>query len=225
VLESAVQERVAKLEQELTAARSRKDSLSALDRLVTSFSEVNRPDLALRPQELYYKLEPSAAMRLKTAQLYKEASMLPFLTEDNPVLEGNLKRRSSTLYDEHLKAYPKDLDAQIDRAMVNILPDNPMQGIRQLLTLAEENPGNARVSLELGKFALKSGQFDKAETRLSKAASLEANNWEAHFYLALAQERLDKKKEARSAFEKALALAPNAPLKEMIQAQLTNLRP
>jgi Flp pilus assembly protein TadD len=164
-------------------------------------------------------------MRLKTAQLYKEASMLPFLVEDNPVLEGNLKRRSGTLYDEHLKAYPKDLDAQIDRAMVNILPDNPMQGIRQLLTLADENPGNARVSLELGKFALKSGQFDKAETRLAKAASLETDNWEPHFYLALAQERLDKKKEARLAFEKALALAPNAPLKDMIQAQLTNLQP
>jgi tetratricopeptide (TPR) repeat protein len=54
--------------------------------------------------------------------------------------------------------------------------DNPMKGIQMLLSLNEKNPDNVSVLNALGRLAIKTGQWDRAQQRLEKADSLEPGN-------------------------------------------------
>ena len=67
-------------------------------------------------------------------------------------------------------------------------PDNPMKGILMLRDLIEKEPENVLVLTTLGRFAIQTGQFDKAIERLQQAHSLEPDNNKANCLLAQAYE-------------------------------------
>ena len=54
--------------------------------------------------------------------------------------------------------------------------DNPMAGILMLRELEAENPDNPGILYNLGRFAVKTGQYDKAIERLEKALSLDSGS-------------------------------------------------
>lgn len=68
----------------------------------------------------------------------------------------------------------------------NPLPENPMKGILMLTDLNEKEPDNVLVLSTLGRFAIQTGQFDKAIERLQKALSLEPENKKVNCLLAQA---------------------------------------
>lgn len=97
---------------------------------------------------------------------------------------------------------------------------------KELQRAAELEPHNPRVHLLLGTSAYHrppefGGGPDRAEPYLRRAIALFANeppakpwpNWgryEAHLYLGLALEKLQRRAEAREQFERALALQPDS---------------
>ena len=66
----------------------------------------------------------------------------------------------------------------------NPLPENPMKGILMLRDLIEKEPENVLVLTTLGRFAIQTGQYEKAIERLQQAISLEPENNKANCMLA-----------------------------------------
>ncbi|MFD0766374.1 tetratricopeptide repeat protein [Mucilaginibacter lutimaris] len=77
----------------------------------------------------------------------------------------------------------------------------PMQGIALLLDVVKQDPKNHDALLNLGMFAMKSGQYEKAVDRF-KTLIAQKEELEPYFYLAESYKQLGKKKEAIAAYEK-----------------------
>ena len=74
---------------------------------------------------------------------------------------------------------PDNSQHQINLALVyteSPPPDNPMKGILMLVNMNKANPEDVAVLNQLGRLAIKTGQFDKAIERLGKAVEIEPNN-------------------------------------------------
>ncbi|MEL6388635.1 MAG: tetratricopeptide repeat protein [Bacteroidota bacterium] len=82
---------------------------------------------------------------------------------------------------------PEVVSHQLNRGILlaeNPPADNPMKGVQLLLQLNKKHPQNVRVINNIAKFALQTGQLDKAEQRLLGAISIEPNNKRSHCLLA-----------------------------------------
>ena len=82
---------------------------------------------------------------------------------------------------------PDNLDYQINRAVLlaeNPPKENPMQGVQLLLGLNKNFPKNVSVINNIAKFALQTGQTDRAEQRLLRAIELEPENIATNCLLA-----------------------------------------
>ena len=82
---------------------------------------------------------------------------------------------------------PGNADHRINLALVyveNPPEDNPMRGIRMLLSLNEREPDNVNVLGQLGRLAIQTKQFDRAVERLEKAVSLQPQNLRVNCLLA-----------------------------------------
>jgi tetratricopeptide (TPR) repeat protein len=100
----------------------------------------------------------------------------------------------------------------------------PMQGIKLLQEVVQKDPNNLKANLNLGAFAIRSGQFDKAITRFNFIVNnLEASP-NAYLYLATAYEGLGKNSEAIEAYLNAKKLAANPSLSKWIDEQVSKLK-
>ena len=80
-----------------------------------------------------------------------------------------------------------NLDHQVNLALCYVekpLEENPMKGIMMLLDLNKTHPENISVLLQLGKLALQTNQIDRAIARFETVLEYDANNNEAHCFLA-----------------------------------------
>lgn len=78
----------------------------------------------------------------------------------------------------------KSIDRQIDEAIELTQSEAPMQGIMKLRDIADNNPDNPRVFMELGAMSLQTGQNEKALERFSHVIDQDSSMLEAHFMLA-----------------------------------------
>jgi len=78
----------------------------------------------------------------------------------------------------------------------NPLPENPMKGILMLRDLIEKEPENVLVLTTLARFAIQTGQFEKAIERLQKAISIESENEKANCLLAQAYQGIGDQEQA-----------------------------
>jgi predicted Zn-dependent protease len=100
----------------------------------------------------------------------------------------------------------------------------PMQGIAMLLEVVKKDPKNLKANMNLGLFAIKSGQFDKAATRFKNIITDIKATPDAYFYLATAYENLGKNKEAVEAYLKSKKLAANPTLSSFIDKKVAELK-
>lgn len=78
-----------------------------------------------------------------------------------------------------IKLEPSELRHKVNLAiaLVEAPPeDQPMAGILMLRELEAENPDNPGILYNLGRFAIQTGQYDKAIERLEKALSLDTRS-------------------------------------------------
>lgn len=100
----------------------------------------------------------------------------------------------------------------------------PMQGIAMLMDVVKKDPKNLKANMNLGMFAIKSGQFDKAIIRFNDIISNIKATPDAYFYLATAYESLGKKQEAIDAYLNSKKLAANPTLTKFIDSKVTELK-
>ncbi len=105
---------------------------------------------------------------------------------------------------------PGNLQHRVNLALVyteNPPKDNPMKGILMLVDLNKKHPGNAMILTQLGRLAIKTGQYEKAVERLGAAISAEPENRNANCLLAQAYEALGNVKEANRFSQKCEQLS------------------
>jgi len=100
----------------------------------------------------------------------------------------------------------------------------PMSGIAMLLDVVKKDPKNLKANMQLGMFAIKSGQFDKAIIRFNDIISNIKATPDAYFYLATAYENLGKKTEAIDAYLNSKKLAANPTLSKWIDKKVVELK-
>lgn len=100
----------------------------------------------------------------------------------------------------------------------------PMKGITMLLDVVKQDPKNFKANMNLGTFAMKSGQFDKAITRFEGVVKNIKATPDAYFYLATAYENLGKKQEAINAYLQSKKLAANPTLSSFIDKKVAELK-
>ena len=100
----------------------------------------------------------------------------------------------------------------------------PMEGIAMLLDVVKKDPKNFKANMNLGLFAIKSGQFDKAIIRFEDLIKNIKATPDAYFYLATAYENLGKNQEAIDAYLKSKKLAANPTLSGFIDKKVAELK-
>lgn len=97
-------------------------------------------------------------------------------------------------FEKAIELDPTDLDIKVDLGVCMIesasaLGTPPMEGIGMLKSVEQQDPTNIKALINLGYFAIKSGQFDKAQERFDQVLSVDANYADVYLYLADLHER------------------------------------
>lgn len=123
------------------------------------------------------------------------------------------------------KLKPDNLDAKsgLGIAYVNGGAPSPMQGIALLLDVVKQDPNNRNANLNLGLFAMKSGQYEKAVIRF-KALIAQKPELEPYFYLAESYKQLGDKTEAIEAYTKCKAMMPDPVFRQRIDDFIKELK-
>lgn len=100
----------------------------------------------------------------------------------------------------------------------------PMEGIAMLREVVEKEPKNLKANMNLGVFAIKSGQFDKAIIRFNTIITTIKATPDAYFYLGTAYESLGKNTEAIDAYLNSKKLAANPTLSSFIDKKVAELK-
>lgn len=99
----------------------------------------------------------------------------------------------------------------------------PMQGITLLLEVVKKDPKNWNANLNLGMFAMKSGQYEKAVARF-KTLLAQKTELEPTFYLAESYKQLGMKKEAIAAYQKCKEMMPDQVFGQRIDEYIKELK-
>ncbi|GAB1464019.1 tetratricopeptide repeat protein [Pedobacter sp.] len=118
-----------------------------------------------------------------------------------------------------------DLDAKTGMGITMVNGAGaPMAGITMLLDVVKKDPKNFKANMNLGLFAIKSGQFDKAIIRFENIIKNIKATPDTYFYLATAYESLGKKTEAIDAYLQSKKLAANPTLSSFIDKKVAELK-
>ena len=138
------------------------------------------------------------------------------------VLVSQVIPRSEGAY--QAASIPTTLEAGTERDAVQEAIDqvngpNPMAGILALKALAEAEPPNVDAVIELGRFSIQSGQFDKARERFAQAIDLAPERSEPLIQLGMLELDGGSPAEALIHFERALVVDSAAHNAWFFQAQ------
>ena len=100
---------------------------------------------------------------------------------------------------------------------------SPMQGITLLLDVVAKDPNNRNANLNLGQFAMKSGQYPKAVERFKKMIA-QKEEVEPYFYLAESYKQLGQKQEAIAAYQKCKELMADPAMSQRIDDYIKELK-
>lgn len=177
------------------------------------------------PSALYLEQVAEGELSLKNWVNAGNRFLKAFDNTQDSVAKPVMLQKGYHAYTEAMAIDSTDLEARTGKgiAMVNGM-GGPMQGITLLLDVVKEDPKNFKANMNLGTFAMKSGQFDKAIIRFENVVKNIKATPDAYFYLATAYENLGKKQEAIDAYLQSKKLAANPTLSSFIDKKVAELK-
>ena len=225
----ALSEQVGTLEAQLKNAPNAATRLTLQKALAKKWDDVNQA----APAAFYYQniaeKENTFAGWLIAGSHFNDAFKFTQDTLAQPAFVIN----AITCLKNAVKLSPDNLDAKtgLGIAYVNQTslgmtdPDggSPMQGIMLLLGVVKQDPANRNANLNLGLFAMKSGQYEKAVQRFKTIIAQKAEV-EPYFYLAESYKQLGMKKEAIDAYEKCKQMMADPAFNQRIDGYIKELK-
>jgi Flp pilus assembly protein TadD len=139
--------------------------------------------------------------------LYKENKRDPHVLMGLAVAQQNSGFNESAIrtYEELLEISPDNVDANVN--MLGLIKRQyPSVAYRRLVDLWDKNPRNAGLAAQIGLTSAELGNNDDAIHYLGVAASLEPNNANHYYNMAVIVDRAGAQKQAVQYYEKALEL-------------------
>lgn len=172
-----------------------------------------------------YALEK--ALLQNTAPSWFMAAERSFITArfTGPEEKKLLLASAANAYEKGLAIEPDNTDAKVNLAVCYVEnTSDPMKGISILKEIVEKDPANVNAQINLGMFAIKSGQYDKAIERFEKLLQLVPQQIETYLYLADAYEKNGNKQGAVAALEKYMNLAEDETIKTEVKSYIDKLK-
>jgi tetratricopeptide (TPR) repeat protein len=211
------------LEDALKKAATDDEKLKLQLQLAKSWDDVNQA----APAAFYYldiaRKKNDLSDWLNAGSRFNDAYKLTQDTSLQPAYVNNAVES----FQHALKLNADNLDAQtgLGVAYVNGGAPSPMQGIALLLGVVKKDPNNVNANLNLGLFAMKSGQFEKAVTRFKTVIDQKPKSLlEPYFYLAESYKQLGMKKEAIAAYQRCKEMMPDPAFDQRIDQFIKELK-
>lgn len=210
--------------------------ITALEQDFKKASDSDKPAIAAKlaakwdavdqliPSALYFEMiakrDGSLANWLKSGNQFLKA----FDSTIDTVIQPALLQRANTSFTNALVLDSANLDAKAGMGITIVDGMGaPMEGITMLLDVVKQDPNNLNANMQLGMFAMKSGQFAKAVDRFKHIITIKRTS-EAYFWLGTAYENLSQNKEAIDAYLTSKEIAANPKLSEFIDKKVAELK-
>jgi tetratricopeptide (TPR) repeat protein len=216
---AALTAKITDLEGQLKNA-SGADNQKLQQQLATQWDDVNQPAPAAFYYQALARKDNKAEDWLNAGNRFNDAYKL---TQDT-LLQPAFVSNAAEAFKNALKLQPESLAGKtgLGTAYVNGA-GAPMQGIALLLEVVKKDPNNWNANLNLGMFAMKSGQYEKAVARF-KTLSAQKVELEPTFYLAESYKQLGMKKEAIEAYQKCKEMMPDPVFGQRIDEYIKELK-
>jgi uncharacterized protein HemY len=196
------------------------DELNLQKQLASQWDDVNQP----APAAFYYlaiaRKENKLQDWINAGSRFNDAYKLTQDTLTQPAFVTN----SVEAFQNATKLSPDNLDAKTGLGIAYVNGGaGPMQGIALLLDVVKKDPKNWNANLNLGMFAMKSGQYEKAVARF-KTLIAQKQELEPTFYLAESYKQLGMKKEAIDAYQKCKEMMPDQVFGQRIDEYIKELK-
>ncbi len=168
------------------------------------------------------------AEKVNTAKIWYDAGSRYFYSvgfiKDKNQLQS-LYQSAMNCYNQALAKKPDYTEAKIQLASCYVeSSSDPMKGIGMLKEVERADSTNIQVQMVLGAFAVKSGQFDKAEARYKKVVKINPEYLEAYLFLADVYEKEGEKNKTIETLERYVELTPDKEIKEQIKKYISQLK-
>ncbi|CAN5398448.1 hypothetical protein BH09BAC6_BH09BAC6_32350 [soil metagenome] len=216
----ALSAKLTDLENQLKNASDANARLRLQKQLAKQWDDVNQPAPAAFYLRDIARLENSAAAWISAGSHFNDAFKLTQDTLAQPAFVHN----AVDAFQNAVKLQPESLEAKTGLGIAYVNGGaSPMQGIALLLEVVKKDPTNRKANLNLGLFAMKSGQFDKAVIRFKTLIAQKAEV-EPYFYLAESYKQLGMKKEAIGAYQKCREMMPDPAFDQRIDEYIKELK-
>lgn len=192
------------LESQLEGGSDASDRVETLKGLSGKWFEFGYPSIAGEYARQVAEIEGSEESWAITGTTFaigiqrsEEAKVKKFCTE-----------QAVQAFENAISINPDNLDHKVNLALcyVENPPEaEPMKGIQMLIGLNQHNPENVLVLNNLGRLAIRTGQYDRAIQRLEKALSIEPDNRDTICLLAQAYRETGAGEKARAMSERCAA--------------------
>lgn len=174
-LTAEVKKNIEAATQAVEAATSDATKAEALKKLSSLWYKAGKMEIAGNYAIEVAKLE-------KTAEAWEIAGANLSLAVQQSVDDAERNRctkQAATAFENAISMQPEDVRHKVNLAVIytdNPPQDNPMKGILMLRELDTQYPNNVSVLTQLGRLAIKTGQWEKAITRLEAAQKVAPEN-------------------------------------------------
>ncbi|HMJ69559.1 MAG TPA: hypothetical protein VK508_11705 [Cyclobacteriaceae bacterium] len=203
-----------------TSSGNEKSSIFA-DSLWGLYSKTGRYDSAAWFAESSASFLKTTDSYLRAGNSYYEAYSYA-LEQDK---QNQMGAKAREYLGKALEANPKLYEAKAKMAMTYMTSGAPpMQGIRMLREVAEEDPKNEFALFSLGMLSIQSQQHDKAVEWLTKLVNVNPQHLQGQVFLGLALANAGEKEKAREQFEKARKMTTDQSVIATIDSYLKDLK-
>jgi tetratricopeptide (TPR) repeat protein len=173
----------------------------------------------------YYHLYALKTRKYEDLEEAGDKMIFAFKNYSDSLNTNNLITFALASYKAALEEKGSDVGLRMKLAEVYVEEGtNPMEGITILMSIADSLPKYIPAQLTLGRLAITSGQYSKAESRLAVVLSEEPENAEAIYFMAIAKEGLGKYDEAINLFEICKKLVANPLFDKEIDSYIIKLK-
>jgi cytochrome c-type biogenesis protein CcmH/NrfG len=196
------------------------DAITLQQQLAKQWDDDNQPAPAAFYYQALARKQNKVEDWLSAGNRFNDAYKL---TQDT-LLQPAFVSNAAEAFKNALKLQPESLEGKTGLGIADVNgAAGPMEGIALLLEVVKKDPKNWSANLNLGMFAMKSGQYEKAVARF-KTLSAQRVELEPTFYLAESYKQLGMKKEAIAAYQKCKEMMPDEVFGKRIDEYIKELR-